>query len=194
MHQLLALTALLMLSPSLLANDSDRLREANFPERVHQAQATLELKNQAVLTYLWVDVYAAAFYSEPQIDPRQALQERHSKRLTLYYFRDIDREDVIEAAWITLRRQQPDSLLAKLRYELDALHASFRDIRAGDRYSLDYHPQSGLQLIRNGARLFTSKDPQLATAYLAIWLAPQGLSDELRSQLLAEDRPEESRP
>lgn len=193
MRRLFTLATLLLFSPVLLAESDERLREANFPPQISQQHATLELKNQSVLTYLWADVYAAALYTEPHRSPRQALDKRHSKRLVLYYFRDIAREDVIEAAWKTLRRQQPPALLDALRGELDALHASFRDIRAGDRYALDYHPRSGLQLIRNGASVFASEDPQLATAYLAIWLAPEGLSDELRNQLLAEEAPDESR-
>ena len=99
----------------------------------------------------------------------------------LYYYRDIDRSDVIKAATATLERQQAS---ARLKPELDQLHASFRNIRKGDRYALDFHPGRGLNLEINGQVVFSSRNEALAKAYLGIWLAPKGLSDELRGKLL----------
>jgi hypothetical protein len=186
MTRILALVTLLLLSLSLQASSDERLREANFARLYLLDQVGLELKNQSVLSYLWADVYAAALYAAPQVSARQALEARHSKRLELYYFRDIDREDVMEAAWATLRRQRDTATLARLREELDALHASFRDIRPGDRYALNYTAGSGLSLERNGAIAFVSRNSELANAYLGIWLAPDGLSARLRDDLLAE--------
>ena len=45
-----------MLSVTVQASEADRLRQADFPAQSHD----LVLKNQAVLVYLWADVYAAA--------------------------------------------------------------------------------------------------------------------------------------
>lgn len=184
MYRPLLLTLLLLTSPALLANTGQRLAEAGFATQVEMQQTRLERKNQAVLTYLWSDVYAAAFYAAPQVPPAQALDSRHSKRLELYYFRNIDRGDVIKAAWATLKRQHGPAELERLRTEVERLHASFQDIRPGDRYALDYSPQAGLQLERNGERVFTSDNASLAEMYLGIWLAPDGLSDTLRNSLL----------
>lgn len=184
MRKLLALVALLLLSPTLLANPDERLREANFAPERPLAQVSLERKNQSVLRYLWADVYAAALYTEPNVSAPQILDRQRSKRLELYYFRNIQREDVIEAAWTTLNRQHDTATLARLRSGLDALHASFQNIAPGDRYALNYTTDSGLSLERNGKLAFTSTDPELASAYLGIWLAPNGLSDSLRSSLL----------
>ncbi len=99
----------------------------------------------------------------------------------LYYFRDIDRKDVIKAATATLERQQAS---ARLKPELDQLHARFRNIRSGDRYALDFRSGRGLNLEINGQVVFSSRDTELAKAYMGIWLAPKGLSDSLRGQLL----------
>ena len=168
---------LLMLSITAHANEADRLKQANFPA---QSQS-LVLKNQAVLTYLWADVYAAALYAPSDLSAKQAWSQQKALRLTLYYFRDIDRSDVIKAATTTLARQHAN---ARLKPELDKLHASFRDIRNGDRYALDFHPGRGLKLEINGQVVFSSVDDELARAYLGIWLAPGGLSDSLRDRLL----------
>lgn len=181
MYRTLALSLLLSSCTSLFAQASERLEQAAFAPR-HEI---LERKNQALLNYLWLDVYAAAFYVEPGVTPQQAVEQPGHQRLELYYFRAIDRADLIKAAWITLERQHAPAALEALRDELKALHDQFRDIAPGDRYALDFSPGRGLSLERNGVQVFTSPDPALAKAYLGIWLRPDGLSDELRASLLA---------
>ena len=171
------LCLLLMFSIPTFANEADRLTQANFPAQSQQ----LALKNQAVLTYLWADVYAAALYAPADLGAKQAWDQQKALRLVLYYFREIDRDDVIKAANTTLERQQAS---AQLKPKLDQLHTSFRNIRRGDRYALDFHPGRGLNLAINDQVVFSSRNDELARAYLGIWLAPKGLSDELRGKLL----------
>ncbi|MGA9703219.1 chalcone isomerase family protein [Pseudomonas sp.] len=168
---------MMIFSVAAQASEADRLRQADFPAQSYE----LALKNQAVLTYLWADVYAAALYAPADISVKQAWSEQKPLRLALYYFRDIDRNDVIKAATATLERQQAG---ARLKPEIDKLHASFRNIRSGDRYALDFRPGRGLNLEINGQVVFSSRDDALARAYLGIWLAPKGLSEELRDKLL----------
>ena len=163
---------LMMLSVMVQANEADRLRQAGFPAQFHE----LALKNQVVLTYLWADVYAAALYAPAEMRAKLAWEQQKALRLELYYFRDIDRGDVIKAANTTLERQQAN---ARLRPEVDRLHARFRDIQKGDRYALDFRPGRGLNLEINGEVVFISPDDEMARAYLGIWLAPKGLSVEL---------------
>lgn len=168
-----------LMSTPLLA--SEPLQQAAFPNEQQQ----LQRKNQTVLDYLWVDVYAAAFYTEAQTTPQQAVQQMRKQRLELYYLRNIDRSDVIKAAWTTLERQHSSNELQALRAEIEPLQAKFNDIQAGDRYALSYSPEGGLTLELNGKQVYQSSSPELARAYLGIWLAKDGLSDKLRERLLA---------
>ena len=168
---------MLIVSLTTHANDAKRLKQASFPAQVQG----LALKNQAVFNYLWADVYAAALYAPADLAAKQAWEQQKAVRLALYYFRDIDRDDVIKAATVTLERQQAN---ARLKPQLDQLHTSFRNVRSGDRYALDFRPGRGLKLEINEQVVFSSRDEELARAYLGIWLAPKGLSDELRDKLL----------
>ncbi|MBA4290881.1 MAG: hypothetical protein C0439_18085 [Pseudomonas sp.] len=186
MRLLWVFTALMMLSGDLFANVPERLQEANFADSRVLEQSSLERKNQSVLTYLWADVYAAAFYAPAQASASQAVNEPLDQRLELYYFRNIDSQDVIKAAWVTLERQHTPDTLARLRPDVDALHGTFRDIRPGDRYALNFSTENGLTLEVNGQPAFTSPNTELAKAYLGIWLSPNGLSDKLRTSLLAD--------
>lgn len=164
-------------------NTEDRLREANFAPQWGQAPV-LQRKNQALLNYLFVDVYAAAFYAEAGTSAQQARDELRDQRLELFYFHDINRDDVIKAASRTLMRQATPNQLRATQPEIDRLHKSFTDIHAGDRYALTYNTAAGLSMERNGQVIFVSKDKDLARLYLDIWLAPRGLSDNLREALL----------
>jgi len=171
-------------SPLASASDADLLKRADFPPRLDGLSPPLERKNQAILTYLWTDVYAAAFYAEPAVSAKQAVFGQTPQKLELFYFKAIDREDVIKAANATLERQQTKETLARLRSELDRLHYSFQNIVPGDRYDLSWDRTDGLNLTRNGKVIFASPDPELAKVYFAIWLAPDGLSADLRDALL----------
>ena len=171
---------LLIFSVTVQASEADRLRQAAFPAQAHE----LNLKHQAVLTYLWADVYAAALYAPADTRAKLAWDQQKALRLVLYYFRDIDRNDVIKAATTTLERQHAPATLARLKPELEQLHARFRNIRSGDRYALDFQPGRGLSLEINDQVVFSSRNDELAKVYLGIWLAPKGLSDSLRNTLL----------
>lgn len=186
MRLLWVFTVLSMLSGDLFANARERLEEANFANTHLLEQRNLERKNQSILTYLWADVYAAAFYAPAHTSATQAVSEPLDQRLELYYFRNIDSQDVIKAAWVTLERQHDAVTLARLRPGLDALHATFRDIRPGDRYALNFSTDNGLLLEVNGQPAFSSQDKELAQAYLGIWLSADGLSEKLRTSLLAD--------
>ncbi|HEY0287354.1 MAG TPA: chalcone isomerase family protein [Pseudomonas sp.] len=187
MRQLLVgwmLVLAMLASPLAIASEADLLVEADFPTKLQGQLPVLERKNQAILTYMWMDVYAAAFYAEPSINAQQSATTQTPQRLELYYFRDIDREDIIKTANTTLERQQTKETLRRLRPELDRLHNSFQSVRPGDRYDLSWDPTDGMTVTRNEKVIFASPDPELAKVYLALWLAPDGLSENLRAALL----------
>lgn len=176
---LICLTAILF-SPLLLASQPD------FPRQIDVDEQTLVLRNESLLRYLFVDVYSAALLTPASVSPATAVNERSPLHLELYYYRNIDRDDVIKAAWVALERQHDSATLERLRPKIDELHATFADIQAGDRYSLTLSERQPLELRYNGEVIFTSDNEELARAYVGIWLEENGLSDRLRQRLLAE--------
>ena len=185
MRQLL-IVLLLLYSTTSLADESARLKEANFPPQWRDGNQVMARKGQIVLTYLWADIYAAALFTKPDTSPQQAFNEQRDLRLELFYLRDLDHSDITQASSTILERQHPAATLASLDAGLKKLQASFGNIKRGDRYALDYNPRRGLNVERNGAVIFNSQNHELAKAYLGIWLAPEGLPDNLRLALLAQ--------
>ncbi|NBF17610.1 chalcone isomerase family protein [Pseudomonas paraversuta] len=184
MRQLL-IVLVLTFSAAALADESAQLKQAGFAAQWQGGSQPMERRGQIVLTYLWADIYAAALFTRPGLTPQQAFDEQRAMRLELFYLRDLDHSDVTRASAAILKRQQPAATLARLEQPLKQLQASFGHIKRGDRYALDYDPQRGLNLERNGKVIFNSPDPELAKAYLGIWLGPDGLPEKLRQTLLA---------
>ena len=170
------------------ADDVARLKEANFPTQFQDGSYSLERKGQIILTYLWADIYAAALFAQPTITAQQAFDNLRDLRLELFYLRDLDHSDITKASATILKRQHPAATLARLKAPLNELENSFGNIKRGDRYALDYDPKRGLSIERNGKVIFSTPNRELAKAYLGIWLAPEGLPDNLRKQLLALQR------
>lgn len=166
------------------ANDK-RLAQADFPERLAIKGQELVLRNASVLRYLFIDVYSAALLTLPDQPLANPIRLGEPLHLELYYYRDIDREDVIKAAWVALERQYDQETLTQLRPGIEALHDTFTDINAGDRYALTLDHKHALTLKYNGEVAFSSDDSALARAYVGIWLRENGLSDDLRAKLTA---------
>ncbi|MBW3505848.1 chalcone isomerase family protein [Pseudomonas sp. NKUCC02_KPG] len=183
----LLIVLLLLHSAASPADETARFKEANFPALAQANTTPMVRKGQIVLTYLWADIYAAALFTPPGISPEQAFNEQRDLRLELFYLRDLDHSDITQASATILKRQHPATTLANLDAPLKKLQASFGNIKRGDRYALDYNPQRGLNVERNGAVIFNSQNQELAKVYLGIWLAPQGLPDKLRLALLAQE-------
>ncbi|MCJ8167720.1 chalcone isomerase family protein [Atopomonas sediminilitoris] len=162
-------------------------KEVPFAPQIEVDQQRLRLNGEYLLEYLWVDVYRAALYlpasTTPQAD--DVLSPALSKRLELAYLYALKRDDLIEAAWQTLRRQHSQTLLKRLQSDIDQLHEAFTAIKPGDHYSLDYNANNQTLTLRfNQQVVFSRANAELAQVYLGIWLGPEGLSDALRAALI----------
>lgn len=177
---------LLLALPLAVQANEKRLNQADFPQQLKIEEQQLVLRNAAVLNYLFVDVYSAALLAPPTAALNDLVSSEAPLHLELFYYRNIGRDDVIKAAWVTLERQYDSAELEQLRPGIDALHATFTDISPGDRYGLTLDSERNLSLQYNGEEIFQSDDEQLARAYVGIWLRENGLSERLRRQLIAE--------
>lgn len=177
----------LLCSLPLASNASDkRLEQAGFPDNLIVDDKQLVLRNASVLNYLFFDVYSAALLTPVDEPLKDVVDSTNPLHLELFYYREIDRSDVIKAAWVALERQYDETKLNNLRAGVDKLHEAFGDIQTQDRYSLTLDRNQALSLKYNGKQIFQSDDAELARAYVGIWLRENGLSDKLREQLLAE--------
>ncbi len=146
----------------------------------------LELRGSGTASYMVWEVYDAALYA-PASAGRAALRGgSQPMTLVLEYHRDVGVDGIRKAAWKALDEQHDEAAREELRPKIESLHEAMRDVGDGDRYRLDWRPDSRqLRLSLNGTTVFESEDAALARAYFGIWLGEPPLSGALREALLA---------
>lgn len=156
---------------------------ARFPARIELPGADLSLRGAGTLRYglLW-RVYTAALYAPPHEAPAD-LPPAGARRLEIVYYVDISRREIADFAERHLGEHLDPGAWRDLAPRVRAWHAAFRDVRAGDRYVMQYE-RGTLSLWLNGERLAGVADPQLAAAYFGLWLGDAPIDPGLRRALL----------
>lgn len=142
------------------------------------------LRNAALLRYLkFIKAYVAALYLPEGVKAEDALSDV-PKRLEISYLVAIKGPDFGKGAAPTLERNQPPAELAKLQGRIDRINAAYKDVKAGDRYSLTYLPGRGTELALNGSPLIVIEGADFAAAYFGIWLGREPIDEKLKRDLL----------
>lgn len=142
----------------------------------------LELRSSGSAYYAGIiHVYDAALFADPRTEPDDLLDSDVAKCLTLSYRVGVKAADIRKAATKVLARQHDD--LTAWRDEIDALHAAYRDVDDGDRYSLCHHPRLGTELLLNDVPLKRIETPGFDGLYFGIWLGDKAISKPLRDEL-----------
>lgn len=167
-----------------LANTVCR-QEVCFPASVSAESPPLRLQGTGLFRYLLMDIYSAALYLEPAAETTAWQSADVGKALILHYHRDIPASRFRQSAEATLSRQLGPNAGA-LAERIERLHAAYRSVKAGDRYTLLYTPQRGTRLLLNDEALVTIEGADFANAYFGIWLrSREPLSEDLRAQLMS---------
>jgi len=155
-----------------------------FAREARIGDATVPLRNAALLRYLFVlKAYVAALYLPADVAPEQVLADV-PKRLEISYLVAIRGEDFDKGAAPVLRRNLSPTEPERLQQRLDRLNAAYRDVQPGDRYALSYHPGRGTELNLNGTPLVTIEGADFAAAYFGIWLGREPIDEGLKKSLL----------
>ena len=163
-------TLLLLLTSSTLLAQDNKLDDT-----------ALTLKSSYKFTYYMFDVYQVELYLEVNSEASDALTDI-PKRLQFRYFRDIPAETLIEKANESLE-DIPSFSFDKFSAELNSLNDAYIDVKEGDRYTMNYTPGIGTDLILNGKKLVTVPGKDFAKFYFGIWLSKYSFSKDLYKTL-----------
>ena len=156
-----------------------------FAAQLRDADTSLVRLGQGTAHYArFIPVYDAALYIDHNAGSQDYLDPGTAKRLDIVYRTSIKASDMITAAERTLARQHSDVTLARWRAEIDALHAAYRDVSSGDRYTLVFQPGDGLWLEFNGKPVIHVAAAGFSQLYLGIWLGDPPLSERLKQALI----------
>lgn len=160
------------------------IKGVRFAEQVAINGAELELRGVAVLKWAMLfDVYAGGFYLPAGITG-SAWASEVQKKLELSYFREIKGQGFVDASDKLLRQNLDPSAYRALSDRLQTFYAFFRDVRPGDRYSINYTPDLGTELRLNGEAIGRVPGHDFAIAYFGIWLGDNPINKTFRDRLL----------
>lgn len=163
------------------------VKGVHFSDSLVVEQVELKLNGVAVLKWAMLfDVYAGALYLPGGV-PGQAWSKDVAKRLELSYFREIEAEGFAEASDRILQDNLLPAEYQPLAKRLQTFYGFFRDVKPGDRYSINYIPEKGTELRLNEQPLGQVPGADFAAAYFGIWLGAEPISKEFRNRLLAID-------
>lgn len=184
-----ALFAVAAFAPQVAETQTDmvRVNGVSFPRMLARNGAELALHRAVLYRHRRIiRAYTIGLYLGQGVETARVLDDV-PKRLDLYYHVAIDGEDFGPAALEIMSQMYRPEQIAPLRARLDALHAQYRNIRPGDRYTLTYVPGTGTELALNGRALATVEGADFQRAYFSIWLGRRPISGHLRDELLANE-------
>ena len=161
------------------------IKGVRFSDTLLVVQTEFKLNGAAVLKWAMLfDVYAGALYL-PKGVPGQSWSNDIPKRLELSYFREIEGKGFAEASDKLLQDNLLPAEYQALEKRLQTFYRFFRDVKPGDRYSINYLPEKGTELRFNENPLGHVPGADFAAAYFGIWLGDEPISKGFRDRLLA---------
>jgi hypothetical protein len=181
---LMAIVAVLVFVPAANASET---REAVFDKKVLVGDNVLELKGSGILRYmLFIDAYAGALYTLPNLDPNSVLSDT-PKRLEVEYFHALKGEDFGPATYKGLAKNLDEAEIERLRPRIDFHNSLYEDVKPGDRYALTYIPNVGTELALNGQPIGIIEGADFAAALFSLWLGEKPYDKRFKNELLGLD-------
>ncbi len=159
-----------------------------FPGSGYASITGMNLLGKGEVYYLgFIKVYDAALYTSTEKNGQAPMDSESSRCLKLTYDVSLTVKDFVLGAETVLARQHSPEGIAKLRKEIDMLHAAYRDVQKGDSYYLCYAaPQRLTTLTLNDTELVAVPSKEFAEVYFGIWLGEvQPIDEKLRDRLLS---------
>lgn len=153
-----------------------------FEKKVDVAGVNLPLRGAGTKTFMLMKIFDAALYVSPDIPSGDVLGPS-AKKLVIRYRRSISREQLIETAESHLKKHSPVDY-AQIQSRAAQLHAVYKDVHAGDEYSLVFIPGRGTELLFNGHPEIMIPGDDFSAAYFSIWLSDHIFCKRLRNKLL----------
>ena len=138
-------------------------------------------------TFRWMSilrVYDASLHLGEGESPTRILADIPT-RLHITYHRSFSAAQIVKGGDTLLAKNVDASTLEALKERLDRINRAYRDVKAGDSYTLTYVPGRGTTLRLNGTPLDTIPGHDFAAAYFRIWFGESPISPSLRDTLLA---------
>lgn len=164
--------------------EARELSGVKLPDTKTVSGESLRLNGAGVRKKAFFKVYVVGLYLEqPTRDAQVAIGSDATKHVTIVMLRHVDRGDFIKAMEKGIAKNVGAEAMPGLRQRLDRLEKAFPDLGRGTVVSFTYQPGVGT-IFRSKDRQLTIKGKDFAEALLSVWLGPNPVQGNLKSDLL----------
>jgi hypothetical protein len=154
-----------------------------YQDEIIVGDETLSLQGIGLLKWKYlVNVYLVGLYKQARVNIANVLEDI-PKRLEYYFFVDMKASDFQDTGFQLMARNVGEEKAQRLTKELEALNSLYRDVKAGQRYTLTYLPGKGVEMALDGKVLGSVQGAEFAAAYFSIWLGPDPVSKSLQEEM-----------
>lgn len=164
------------------------LNGVKLADSVHVGSRELQLNGAGVRSKLIFDLYIAALYlGEKTTSATAVLDGAVEQRMALHLLRDIGTSHLLGALNNAIKANHTARELAALNanlIEFTALFSTMDEVKKGQIITLDYLPETGIQVSVDGALKGTVAGAAFHRALLKVWLGEKPAQDDLKIKLL----------
>ena len=158
-------------------------RGIQFQDEIKLGGDVLALHGIGLLKWRYlVNVYLVGLYKPEQVPVTRVLEDI-PKRLEYFFFVDMKARDFQDTGFRLMANNVGEEKALGFKSQLEALNRLYRDVKAGQRYTLTYLPGKGVEMALDGKVLGQVEGAEFAAAYFSIWLGPKPVNKSLQKGL-----------
>ncbi len=151
------------------------------PQSVTQTIENARLMGWSTLRWLGLRIYDGQLWSNTE--PEAFNYQRDPSWLELKYARDFSGTDIAKRSVDEIKNLGFSNEAQRQNWRIK-LEAIFPNVKKGDTLSALFTPNKGIQFFHNGTALTRLDNPELALAFMGIWLDPKTSEPEMRRELI----------
>lgn len=148
---------------------------------------TLTLNGMGLREKLWIDVYVGSlFLVRPVNNVAEVLSLPNALRIQMdFVYKEVSSEKLIKAWKKGFEKNQSEQKLKVLQSRIERFYSFFEEsAKKHDRYIIDYLPEQGSSISKNGALIGSIEGVDFKDAMIEIWLGNYPADKGLKQGML----------
>lgn len=165
------------------------VNDVEVADSINVADQALTLNGTGVRSKFFLDLYIGALYlAEKSDEGKDVIAADAPMTIRLYITSSLIDGKKMSEATLDGFVKSTNGNLAPIQKEVDLLISAFRDaVEENDIFDLQYVPNKGVSVIRNGEVKVVVPGIEFKKALFGIWLSEDPVQDDLKEGMLGED-------
>jgi hypothetical protein len=152
--------------------------------------STLQLNGMGLREKLWIDIYVGSLYLPKKADTvADALSQNGGFRVQMdFVYKEVASEKLVAAWREGFTRNQSEVKLNNMSQSIEHFYQMFgEDAVKGDQFVIDFIPQTGTTISKNGTQLGLIEGDDFKEALLEIWIGNYPADKQLKRGMLGQN-------